>query len=220
MLIHGNALSRVNRCSCRSIDFQTPRLHPESQPPPSPRGMRKLGRDSKRPAGRNPATTPRSAACRRQGPRCGPPRLALTASRCAEPGRGAGGGLRLPGALHSSLNAAKFPGDGYGQLINSKGSELDISWLLSLCLIVLAAGVGREPGTVGWTRKELGVLQAAFYCPCDCFPAVLPRGFRGGGLLAEGWVPGSFGAPSAIWALPVAGSRADRVPRAPESKGF
>lgn len=66
----------------------------------------------------------------------GMPGRALTASRCAK------GGLWLPGALRSSLNIAKFPCDGCGQLINSKGSELDISWLLSLCLIV-SAGEGR-----------------------------------------------------------------------------
>lgn len=63
----------------------------------------------------------------------GRPRLALRASRCAK------GGLRLPGALRSP-NAAKLSCDGCGQLINSKGSELDISWLLSFCLIVSAGG--------------------------------------------------------------------------------
>lgn len=48
-----------------------------------------------------------------------------------------------------SLVSAKSPRDGCGQLINSMGSELDISWLLSLCLIVSAGG-GRGVGSRGY----------------------------------------------------------------------
>lgn len=95
-----------------------------------------MGRGSKRRAGPNPAATPRSAARRRQSPVSGDARAGAHGFPLRR------GGLRLPGALRSSLTIAKFPCDGCGQLINSKGSELDISWLLSLCLIV-SAGEGR-----------------------------------------------------------------------------
>ena len=94
--------------------------------------------------------------------------------------------MQLSGALLSSLNPAKFPCDGCGQLINSKGSELDISWLLSLCLIVSAAGGGDEPGTVRWIRKELGEPPSLLLPLRLLYCSPVPSGFRESGFLAEG----------------------------------
>lgn len=117
--IHGDALSGVNRCSSGNVDFQTSLLHPEPQPAPGPKPRREEG-------GKTPSTPSRPepgghAALRypeAAEPGLGVPRRALTAPRCSE---GLGWGvLRLPGALRSSLDPAKSPRDGCGQLINSK----------------------------------------------------------------------------------------------------
>lgn len=148
MAIHGDALSGVNRCSSGNVDFQTSLLHPEPQPAPGPQPRREEG-------GKTPSTPSQPEPGGHAALRCpeaaepglGVPRRALTAPRCSEgPGWGA---LRLPGALRSSLDPAKSPRDGCGQLINSKGSELDISWLLSLCLIVSAGGGRGSRGYAG-----------------------------------------------------------------------
>ena len=214
--IHGDVLSRVNRCSSGNLDFQTSLLHPEPQPVPGPRPRREEGGKTRstpsrpEPSGHAALRCPEAAE-----PGLGVPRRALMAPRCSE-GR-EGGVLRLPGALRSSLDSAKSPRDGCGQLINSMGSELDISWLLSLCLIVSAGGgrgwgAGGTPGTGRWTRKELGDPLSWPLLPFQLlYGSPIPRGFRKGGLLAEGLGAQRFGAPCAIWAAPEAGSRAERV---------
>ena len=50
--IHGDVLSRVNRCSSGNVDFQTSLLHPEPQPVPGPKPRREEG-------GKTPSTPSR-----------------------------------------------------------------------------------------------------------------------------------------------------------------
>lgn len=79
--------------------------------------------------------------------------LALAASRCAESGDWGSTAPRCPLYVteHSQVSC-----DGCRQLINSKGSELDISWLLSLCLIVSAGGGRGDLGDDGVEKKGAG----------------------------------------------------------------
>lgn len=96
-----------------------------------------MGRDSKRRAGPNPAATPRSAARRRQSPVSGDARAGAHGFPLRQGGSVA---PRCPPFVpeHSQVSLRWV----WAIIINSKGSELDISWLLSLCLIV-SAGEGR-----------------------------------------------------------------------------
>ena len=50
--IHGDVLSRVNRCSSGNVDFQASLLHPEPQPVPGPKPRREEG-------GKTPSTPSR-----------------------------------------------------------------------------------------------------------------------------------------------------------------
>lgn len=59
-----------------------------------------------------------------------------------------------------------------------KRSELDISWLLSLCLF-LQAGGGGKLGTVRWTRKDLGDPRSCLSLPCaTALPLAGPAWFQ------------------------------------------
>lgn len=131
----GTSISRLLCCTPNPNRFPAPN-----------QGAKRVGRCRLRRAGRNPAATLRSAARRRPNPVSGCPDWR---SRLPAAPRAGGRELRLPGALRLSLVSAKSPRDGCGQLINSMGSELDISWLLSLCLIVSAGG-GRGVGSRGY----------------------------------------------------------------------
>ena len=62
------------------------------------------------------------------------------------PGVGGTAAPRCPPVVRGPSQVSSLWG---GQLINSKGSELDISWLLSLCLIVSAGGGRGSRGYAG-----------------------------------------------------------------------